>query len=300
MELSPLVSVLVVSYNHSAYINECLDSIKNQTYSNIELIVADDFSRDNSVDVYNTWISDNNYEAKCVFNERNIGLANTLNNCIKLLKGKYVKIIAADDFLHPDSIVECVHFLESNSSDYGMVFTNVFYVNASSELVDSVTDFDTLGMIPAVKFSQELLKGNRIAALSVLMRVDVLIETGDYDEGVLAEDYHRWLLITQKYFIGYLPKKLAYYRSHPTNISKLKADLILEDALILQMQFDKHGYVKEYIDKAMYELLLGNSVTPRLKENYLNYPHGSRKVKICCKYVVMRVLMRVNHFLKTK
>ena len=61
--MSPLVTIVVVSYNHSKYIKENLDSILSQTYPNIQLIVADDASPDNSVEVFEEWLSNNNYPA---------------------------------------------------------------------------------------------------------------------------------------------------------------------------------------------------------------------------------------------
>lgn len=64
---NPLVTVIVVSYNHSKYIEENLDSIKNQTYKNIQLIVADDASKDNSAETFEQWLSKNNYPAEKIF-----------------------------------------------------------------------------------------------------------------------------------------------------------------------------------------------------------------------------------------
>ncbi|MBQ0151497.1 MAG: glycosyltransferase, partial [Chryseobacterium sp.] len=239
--MSPLVTIVVVSYNHSRFIKENLDSILSQTYPNIQLIVADDASPDNSVEVFEEWLSDNNYPALKNYHKKNTGLATTLNECIKLAKGKYIKLIAADDYLHPDAIEECVAKMEESGDQYGMVHTDTYCIDNSSTIIKDFANYNELGNIDPLEFGKKLIEGNRIAALTVMMRLDVVIETGDYDAYYLAEDYYRWLMINNKYLIAYIPKKLAYYRLHENNISKLKAEKIEQENLILKMLFDNEG-----------------------------------------------------------
>lgn len=243
----PLVSIVVVSYNHSKYIRENLDSIKAQTYPNIELIVGDDASKDNSVEVFEQWLSENNYPAKKNFHTKNMGLATMLNECTEILSGKYVKFIAADDYLHPESIAKCVEKLEELGDEYGMVFTDTFAVDGNSKRIQDFADYNQLGNIPKEEFREKLLLGNRIAALTVLMRTDILLETGAYDSKFLVEDYYRWLKINDKYFIGYVAEKLAYYRIHGENTSISKSLKLEEEVIQLQMLFDKSGICRDII-----------------------------------------------------
>ena len=138
----PLVSIVVVSYNHAHFLEENLNSIKAQTYPSIQLIVADDASKDNSIEVYENWLEKNNYPAIKNFHTKNTGLATTLNECIDLIEGKYVKFIAADDYLHPEAIEKCVNKLEELGNDYGMVFTDTWAINNKSEITKDIADYN--------------------------------------------------------------------------------------------------------------------------------------------------------------
>lgn len=280
----PLVTVVVVSYNQSQFIKENLDSIKNQTYKNIQLIVGDDASPDHSVEVFEQWLQENNYPAEKNFHTKNTGLPTMLNECLELAKGKYIKIIAADDFLHPESIEKSVSALERLGSEYGMSFSHTHAVNNDSQIIEDIADYDALGKIDPYVFREELLKGNRIAALTVLLRTDVVRETGQYDAQFIIEDYYRWLKVSQKYLIAYIPEKLAYYRLHTDNISKVKADRIEMEAALLQMMFDKKGVSRGSINYITQKLYQSGAQLP---EEYINayhtYPFRSKKLDFAVK-----------------
>lgn len=133
---NPLVSIIVVSYNHAKFIRENLDSIKAQTYSNIQLIVADDASSDNSIEIFDNWLFENSYSAVKNFHQKNTGFATILNECLKLATGKYLKIIAADDFLSKDSIRICVENLEKLGDEYAVYYGNMKVVDENSRQIE--------------------------------------------------------------------------------------------------------------------------------------------------------------------
>jgi glycosyltransferase involved in cell wall biosynthesis len=275
----PLVTVIVVSYNHSKYIFENLDSIKNQTYKNIQLIVGDDASSDNSVAVFEQWLQENNFAAEKNFHAKNTGLAVMLNECIAMAKGKYIKLIAADDYLHPEFLEKSVSKIESLDKEYGMLFTDTFAIDDSSQIVQDIADYNALGNIDPFIFRKELIKSNRIAGLTVLMRTDVLKETGKYHANFIAEDYFRWLKINEKYLIAYIPEKLAFYRIHEENISKTNAHRIEHEDLILQMMFDKTGEVKSKINNFTQKYYLNKeNLTPDYILAYKNYPYHIKRL----------------------
>ena len=244
MDNSPLVSIIVVSYNHEKYIRENLDSIKRQTYTNIELIVADDASQDNSVEVFEAWLTENNYTAKKKFHKKNTGFATILNECIELTTGKYIKIIAADDYLHESAIEKCILKLEEVGDEYGMIYTDIYAIDDHSKVIDDITDYNGSYSTDPNRFHNLLVIGNRIAALTVIMRKTALLATGKYNQEFIIEDYYRWLKISQLYKVAYVPEKLAFYRLHDSNISKLKADKIKNEDIFLKIMFDENGVAK--------------------------------------------------------
>lgn len=281
----PLVSIVVVSYNQGKYIKENLDSVKAQTYTNWELIVADDASNDDSVAEFKNWLTSNSVPGKEIFHTKNTGLATVLNEAIDLCSGKYVKLIAADDFMHPECLEKSVKCLEDKGENYGMVFTDTFCVDDNSNSLPDIANYDKLGNIPPKEFRRELLKGNRIAALTVLLRKKAVLETGQYDSKFLVEDYYRWLKINEKYLIAYLPEKLSYYRLHAENISKTKAERIEIETYILQIMFDHKGIVKDKINNFMQSrYLLKKEIPKDLLSSFLKYPFGMKRLKPFIKY----------------
>lgn len=280
----PLVTVVVISYNHSMFIRENLDSIKNQTYRNIQLIVGDDASPDHSAAVIDQWLQENSYSAEKNFHTQNTGLTAMLNECIALAKGKYIKLLAADDFLHPTAIEKCVSRLENLGEEYGMVFTNTHTVDNDSTIIQDIADYDALGNIDPHLFRKELIRGNRIAALTVLLRTHTLRETGKYDTRFIVDDYFRWLKISEKYLIAYIPEKLAYYRMHSENISKVKAEKIEMETILLQMMFDKDGQIRERINGFTQKYYFSGAKLPSgYASAYHQYPFRIKRLDLALK-----------------
>lgn len=120
------VSVCVITYNSGKYILETLESIKNQTYKNFELIISDDCSSDNTVDICKKWLSNNKQcfqNIKLIEATKNTGVAPNCNRAYNAASGEWIKCIAGDDLLLPDSIETYLHYTHENPSCricYGM------------------------------------------------------------------------------------------------------------------------------------------------------------------------------------
>lgn len=240
---NPLVSIIVISYNHSKFVIECLNSIKDQAYARWELIVADDASTDNSVEVIKEWLQENKIPAKINFHTKNAGLATTLNECIKLLNGDFVKLIAADDYLHPDSIDYCVSALEKSGNGYGMVFTDFWSVDENNMPAKIFLNYEKKDFINPDNSLKEdqLVKDNCIISPTVLIRKDILIATGEYSLEMILEDHERWLRVNEIKKILFIDKKLAYYRVLPTGITATKHDKMVVEDMYLKLKYDQWG-----------------------------------------------------------
>ena len=117
MAQQELVSVLVISYNSERYIIETLDSIKNQTYERIQLVLSDDGSRDQTMKIAEEWIQKNGKRFESVkthINEVNRGIPNNANQGLLLCEGSYIKLIAADDILREECIQKNLDICEKN------------------------------------------------------------------------------------------------------------------------------------------------------------------------------------------
>ena len=109
----PLVSIIISCYNHQDYITACIESIVRQTYKNIELIVIDDGSSDNSAQILEQLSQKYSFSFA---QQQNMGLTKTLNKALAKAKGKYIAPIGSDDILMLDKTEKQVDFLENNSS----------------------------------------------------------------------------------------------------------------------------------------------------------------------------------------
>jgi len=109
--MKPLVSVCIPAYNNAAYIKETIDSILKQTYENIELVICDDKSKDNTVEVIESIKDD---RIKLYKNEKNLGMSGNWNNCLSKCQGDFIKLVCADDILREDCLEKEVQALMDN------------------------------------------------------------------------------------------------------------------------------------------------------------------------------------------
>lgn len=127
----PLVSIIVVTYNSSQYVLETLESAKKQTYQNIELIVTDDCSSDNTVEICNEWIEENSnrfVRTKIITVEQNTGIPSNCNRGAKKTHGDWVKLIAGDDILLESCIKDNIEYIHENPGAR-FVVSNLLEIN---------------------------------------------------------------------------------------------------------------------------------------------------------------------------
>jgi len=205
----PLVSIIVPCYNHQKYVKETIESIVNQTYKNIELIVIDDGSKDNSVQVIQELA--NEYHFTFIYRS-NKGLSATLNEGINLANGKYFCVCASDDKYLFDKIAKQVKFMENNLN-YEMCYGKVIQFNDNDskkiEIINAPSGF----------IFDDLINHNFIPAVTAMVKADLFHHVGSFDEKLSIEDWDMWLRIASKYQIGYMDEYLAYYRQHESNNS---------------------------------------------------------------------------------
>lgn len=219
----PLVSVGVLSYNSAKTILETLESIKAQTYKNIELIISDDASKDNTVEVCRKWIEENKdrfVRCEILTVPENTGIPANANRRIAAAKGVWSKGVAADDLLLPDCIENFVNYAKENPQAE-IVFARLqrFKENFAPENFLETTDFGAEEFCQNCDTPQKqyrrLLKGFYCSAPTMFAKLSVLKEIKYDEEFKMIEDYPMWLRLTSTghrfYFMG---KDVAKYRSH--------------------------------------------------------------------------------------
>jgi len=248
----PLVTVIAACYNHERFVIECLEGIRAQTYSNIQLIITDDCSTDHSVEIINDWIKV--FEVECLFIKHTVnkGFPKTLNEALSLTKGKYISIISTDDVWLPGFIEDRVTILEKAGNDYGLVYGKSYKIDENGLRLPGLIKNSTI--TPQGYVIKELLESCFIPANTVLIRFSVYDDIGMYDEDLIIEDYDLWLRIGQKYKFAYSSQILAKKRIldnslylNPDNRNQIRLTL----AKIFIKQLDQYPDYRSLIDKQL-------------------------------------------------
>lgn len=126
----PKVSVYIPNYNYGEYLDLAITSALTQTYEDLEVIVVDDCSTDNSIDVLKKYVFPNS-RVKVLFNEKNIGLPASANKAIDMARGKYIIRIDADDMLLPDAIEKLINYIDGDD-EIGVVYPG--YIDCDKDM----------------------------------------------------------------------------------------------------------------------------------------------------------------------
>jgi glycosyltransferase involved in cell wall biosynthesis len=254
---SPLVTIGISNYNYSHFILDCLNSVIGQIYENIEIIIIDDHSTDNSIDVVEAWIEvhKENCRIKFIKNSENLGLTKNCNLILKNTKGKYFQPLDADDILMPQKIAKQVQLLEA-SNNTALVYSNVSVLNEDGIITNpdycKRIGYDKLNM-PEGRIFNELLDFNFISLPSVLINTRYAKEVGGFDETLRVQDYYMWLKLAEKYEIKYMPENTAYYRVHDFSMSNCIGTSLASADSVLQLKYryyhSRNRKLKEKIAK---------------------------------------------------
>lgn len=215
---NPLVSVCIVSYNASEYIIEALESVKAQTYQNIELIVADDGSPDNTVELCEKWFAENGdrfVRTEVVVPPHNTGTSANYNRAVKASKGEWIKLFDGDDFLAPNCVEDNIAFVQEHPEAF-VVFSEAgrFKNGQRENTVKFYDDFRRSFFNYNVKGQLlRALHNNDMSSATFFIKAQLLREN-PYDERYgLLEDAPKWIdLLRKDYQFYFFDKVTAYYR----------------------------------------------------------------------------------------
>lgn len=242
---APLVSVPVITYNSSKTVVETLDSIYNQIYPKLELIVSDDCSTDNTVEVCREWIASHGHRfirTELLTVEKNTGVSANMNRAEKSCKGEWVKPIAGDDILFPECIEVYANYVQKNQDSLVVFSCMKGFGKSESEVEDymkRVFDYSFFTLSIPEQLHRLIFKGNCLPAPTCFYNQVRLASLGivGYDERIpMVEDYPRWILLLKHGVrFDFVDKTLARYRlsenaisstSHPSDAA-LKSNALI-------------------------------------------------------------------------
>lgn len=222
---NPLVSIIVITYNSGKYVLETLESAKAQTYQNIELIVSDDYSTDNTVEICRKWIDENKecfVRTELVTSPLNTGIPANCNRGVRAARGEWIKLIAGDDLLLPNCAIDNIEF--SKTTDTKIFFSvRVSFKDVAGKriiLQKSIPSIFNSKIISAHDQYQLALRRLGCPPNTLFINKKVLDELNGYDENFpFIEDWPFLVKITKAgYKLEYFPRESVMYRIHSESI----------------------------------------------------------------------------------
>jgi len=204
----PLVSICIPTYNRAGMIGRAIESALGQTYRNIEVIIVDNASSDNTDSVVASYVDE---RLTYIKNERNLGLFGNFNRCIELATGKFLHILHSDDYIDPDFTARCIAFFQEHPSVV-MTSTRARIVGDSFEKDSACSDTNLV--YPAPEGFRHLLTARSfIACPSVMIRRDIYQDVGPFSlEYPYSSDFYQWIKIAQNHDIGFVSGACVFYR----------------------------------------------------------------------------------------
>jgi len=198
------VSIIIPAYNKAELTVKTVDSVLKQTYPNIEILVVDDGSTDNTREVLSSYQDKIRYIYK-----ENGGASSARNFGIKKAKGEFIGFVDCDDLYARDKVELSVTYLKKNP-DFGYLHTGACFIDEKDEIVG---DYSHPMSQQQGWVSRRLILHNFICNSTVFMRKSALERTGFFDEEIFTPaDWDMWIRLAEIVQIGYIDYPLTYYR----------------------------------------------------------------------------------------
>lgn len=241
----------MAAYNAANYINESVKSILSQTFSDFELLIVNDGSTDQTVNMINTF---DDPRIRLIHNDKNQGLVYTRNVALKEARGEYIAVLDSDDVAYPRRLDLQYKFMQEHP-DCVLCGGHGTVIN---KLGEPVTDNRLIVPTGNDNIKMTLLFLNTYVNSTVMYKTSVLRELGGYKDFAPAEDYELFIRIADKYPVDNLDEVLVKYRDHESNTSVLHghvSQLKVYDIKKIQLS-NLHISPEKRLTDAFYSILM--------------------------------------------
>ncbi|MEP7263544.1 MAG: glycosyltransferase family 2 protein [Bacteroidota bacterium] len=255
------VSICIPVYNGGEYLDECIQSAVRQVYSAFEIVIVDDQSKDNSVEIINKWIA-KDQRIRLFVNEKNLGLTGNWNACLQHAKGEWIKFLFQDDILAPDCLQKMLMYADKAkfiSAERNFIFEEgvdeITRHQYSTQLTSPADEFSLKqpSLISAEALCRKVIQRNSSNFIgeptAVMFRRDLIEECGmfsvDYDQ---ICDLEYWIRIGSIHGLFHIPEGLAFFRVHPqsTSSENKKVRMELADGAVFIYDLLYHEYYSSF------------------------------------------------------
>lgn len=225
--MNDLVSIIVPTYNAGRFVQTTIDSLLAQTHRNIEILVVDDQSTDDTQDIVRSYGG-----AVRLISQRNAGVCKARNHGAREARGTFVCFCDHDDYWYPEKVEQQVAAFAADPG-YGVVYTRFIFWNEDAAgnfqppaEVDRNADAQGLDAQQSGWIYHQLLIDCWVLTSSAMIRADVLEQCGGFNEDLpYGEDWELWLRISRKYRFARLDRALVLYRQHRNQGSRVVRDI---------------------------------------------------------------------------
>ena len=303
----PLVSVIVPNYNHALFLPQRLETIYNQTYKNIEVIILDDCSIDNSKQIIENY-RNNPLTSKIIYNTTNSGSPfKQWYKGLQLAKGELVWIAESDDYCDLFFLEELLKGF-NKSPNVVMTYSDLWVVNSIGNILEKDTKehFHNIPSTTHIYKGTEFIKERMIKhcsvcnASSVLFKREIALSIStNYTKYKSAGDYLFWILLAEKGNVVKIDHPLDYFRQHTTNVtpkSYLNGTMYIEDYYIhkylwnnkhLQGRFGFSIYLQK-LENIMYHYDVNHDVRIKVLKVWNKYKLFNKYTMALCWRIIKK------------
>lgn len=242
----PLVSIAVIAYNSSDTISETLESAFAQTYVNVELIVSDDGSKDNTLKIVRMWMNahKNRFSRVAIIaSKSNRGTSVNYNRAVDACKGEWVFCVDADDLLLPNAIDTYLSFIEKNPSShfiFGKVIPFGTY-KVSKDFLKQYVDYSFFNLSAKAQYDYLICQRNCLCSASFIFHLPMYKKLGiKHDERIpIIEDWPKWINITKAgTHLDFMDDDVVKYRIHASSSgSQTSSPLFLKSFALVYLYY---------------------------------------------------------------
>ncbi|MGC3946291.1 MAG: glycosyltransferase [Chryseolinea sp.] len=212
---NPLVTVICLCYNHERFVRAAIESVIHQTYRDVQIIVWDDASTDNSPAVINE-LQREYPQLQVTLSKKNERNTRAFNNAYADARGEFVIDFSTDDIMHPERIKKQVEAFRLADEQTGVVFTDATYINEYGEVIrhhyEHLFRHKLITEVATGDVFRNVLTTYYIASPTMMMRRSVMEVLGGYDEELSYEDFDLWVRSARLFKYAFLNERLCFIR----------------------------------------------------------------------------------------
>lgn len=237
------VSVVMPSFNHENYIAEAIESVLDQGFKDLELIIIDDHSADSSREIITSY-AEKDSRIRIVFHDENVGISRTMNEAISIAEGAFIAFTASDDVWIEGKLEKQMDII--GEDEQAIIWSEGAIIDAEGDSI-GISFTDLCGARRRKKngdLFNSLVRDNYVFGQSVVLRKSSL-ECVSYDEDMkYLSDYQMFLDLASRFHYSFIPEPLVRYRIHGKNTSAGDSDGWARDAIKV-----KTHILTEYSDR---------------------------------------------------